>query len=431
LACSCCRGTRGDCRRLPANPGTVAIDLMTAPGVGSDRTCAVEELRSLEAAFSRAFGDALRPEYVASAPGRVNLIGEHTDYNDGFVFPIAIDRSVHAAARARPERAIRVVARDVSDLCEFSLDSIRPDPEKLWSNYIRGVALELAKAGVDLVGADLAVGGDLPIGAGVSSSAALELCVAKALLAVSGASMPLPELSRLCRRAENDFVGVGCGIMDQYICGMGERGTAMLLDCRSLEFELVPMPLHATFVVCDTGKARELGHSAYNERRSQCETGASHLGLASLRDATLAEIEKAERGMDGVVWRRCRHVVTEIDRALKAAACLKAGDLAEFGSLMDESHRSLREDYEVSCRELDVMVDAARRVPGCHGARLTGAGFGGCAVAVVDGGSVEEFIAKTAAVYEARTGLKPSIYPTQAGDGASISVAPEDTRWAS
>ncbi len=401
---------------------------MTPPEIDSDRVCTAEELGSLEDAFRGAFGGRLEPEYVASAPGRVNLIGEHTDYNDGFVLPIAIDRSVHAAARRGATNAIRVAARDVSDACEFSLDSIEPDREKRWSNYVRGVALELVKAGVPLVGADLAVGGDLPIAAGVSSSAALELCVAKSLLAVCGATMPLAELSRLCRRAENDFVGVGCGIMDQYICGMGERSSAMLLDCRSLEFELVSTPVGASFVVCDTRKPRELGESAYNERRSQCEVGAQALGLYSLRDATPHQVGAARDSMDPTVWQRCRHVVTEIERTLRAADCLKAGDLSAFGRLMDESHWSLRDDYEVSCPELDAMVRAAASAPGCYGARLTGAGFGGCAVAVVDVSSTPEFIEVAAAAYEAETGITPSIYPTFASDGASVGLVAEAGR---
>lgn len=402
-----------------------SADAMMGPDVEPDCVCTAEELASLEAAFRRAFGDRLESRHVATAPGRVNLIGEHTDYNDGFVLPIAIDRRIHVAACSRADDVVRAVGRDVADACEFRLDGIRPDPGKRWSNYVRGVALELQKAGVPVVGADLAVGGNLPVGAGVSSSAALELSVAKALLAASGATMPAADLSQLCRRAENDFVGVGCGIMDQYICGMGRRDTAMLLDCRSLEFELEPTPVGASFVVCDTLKARELGESAYNERRSQCEAGARYLGVGSLRDATVGQLEQSRDDMDPVVWRRCRHVVTETARTLQAAERLRVADLAAFGRLMDESHRSLREDYEVSCAELDAMVSAAREAPGCYGARLTGAGFGGCAVALVDAGRTGDFIERTTAAYETETGIRPSIYATRATDGASVVAPPK------
>ncbi len=400
---------------------------MMAPGVESECICTSQELACLERAFQEAFGVPLESEVVASAPGRVNLVGEHTDYNDGFVLPIAIHRRVHAAAGRRAGNVVRVAARDIEDACEFDLDQIAPDPEKRWSNYIRGVVLELQRAQIPVPGADLVVGGNLPIGAGVSSSAALELSVAKALLAISDATLSLGALSRLCRRAETDFVGVGCGIMDQYVCGMGERDMAMLLDCRSLRFQLVPTPLAAGFIVCDTRKARELSESAYNERRAQCEAGARALGVCSLRDATIAQVNQAKDAMEPVVWRRCRHVVTEIERTLQAATCLKGGDLRAFGQLMDRSHQSLRDDYEVSCRELDTMVSAARQAPGCYGARLTGAGFGGCAVALVDAASTEEFVRQTVAAYEAETGIEPNVYPTYASDGASVGPSPGGT----
>jgi galactokinase len=395
---------------------------MTALPLSPNDSCTPEELTSLEAAFARAFADALEAEFVASAPGRVNLIGEHTDYNGGFVFPIAIDRYIHAAVRRRSDRRVRVVARDRDDADEFSLDAVARDPAKRWPNYIRGAAAELTRAGLTLVGIDLAVGGDVPVGAGVSSSAAIELAVAQAFLTAAGASMPRPELALLCQRVENQFVGVSCGIMDQFISALGGRSKAMLLDCESLAYEMTPLPEGATFVVCDTRKERSLGDSAYNERRAQCEAGAAHLGVPSLRHVGLAQLNSARSEMDETVWRRCRHVVSEIDRTLRAAAALKAGDLAAFGRLMDESHASLRDDYEVSCAELDAMVDAAHRAPRCLGARLTGAGFGGCAVALVEPGHLAEFIPLTAERYEAATGRKPSLYAVRASDGVKVGV---------
>ncbi|MBM3477234.1 MAG: galactokinase, partial [Armatimonadetes bacterium] len=383
---------------------------MTRTDLPLNDACSREELATIEDAFGQAFGQGLEAEFVASAPGRVNLIGEHTDYNGGFVFPIAIDRYIHVAARARPDRIVRMVARDKNDGDEFSLDRIERDSSRRWVNYVRGVATELERAGCALRGADLAIGGNVPVGSGVSSSAAIELAASLVLLTVAGASMPRPDLALLCQRAENHFVGVSCGIMDQFISALGERSKAMLLDCESLAYEMAPLPADATFVVCDTAKARSLGDSAYNERRSQCEAGAAQLGVPNLRQATLGQLHAAEREMDATTFRRCRHVVTEIDRALRAAEALKGGDLAAFGALMNESHDSLRDDYEVSCTELDAMVEMAREVPGCLGARLTGAGFGGCAVALVGPAHVAQFIPETSAAYEQATGLQPSLY---------------------
>jgi len=385
-----------------------------------NEACSPDELARLQSAFSRAFAEGLNAEFVASAPGRVNLIGEHTDYNGGFVFPIAIDRYVHAAARPRSDRLVRVAAPDQGEGSEFSLDGLERDPVKRWVNYVRGVALELTKAGHRLRGIDVAIGGDVPVGAGVSSSAAIELAAAQAFLTAAGAFMPLPDLALLCQRAENHFVGVGCGIMDQYISALGRRSSAMLLDCESLQYEMVPLPEGAVFVVCDTCKARELGDSAYNERRAQCEAGAARLGVPNLRHATIERVNAAATEMEEVVRRRCRHVVTEIDRTLRAAEVLKAADLAAFGRLMDESHASLRDDYEVSCAELDAMVEAAHAAPGCLGARLTGAGFGGCAVALVERAQVTEFIPHTAERYAAITGREPSLYAVRASDGVRI-----------
>ena len=388
----------------------------------NDNTCPPETVAHLTGSFRCVFGESLSPGHVVSAPGRVNLIGEHTDYNDGFVFPIAIDRYINVACRARDDRAVRVVAADLDRSGEFALDEIQADPDSRWLNYVRGCALELGKAGFELTGVDLAIAGTVPVGAGVSSSAALELAVSSAFLACAGASMPLPELALLCQRVENDFVGVGCGIMDQYISALGERDHAMLLDCESLEHRMVRIPAGAAFVVCDTGKARSLGDSAYNERRAQCEAGAARLGVKSLRHASTDQLEAARDALDDVVYRRCRHVIGEIGRAVRGAERLEAGDFAGFGALMGESHTSLRDDYEVSCRELDVMVEASREAPGCLGARLTGAGFGGCAVAMVEPPSIEAFIEQTAQAYVAETDLEPMLYPVAPSQGVSVTA---------
>lgn len=395
---------------------------MNAPSLRVNQICPADVVDSFEAAFRQHFRDDFRAEFVASAPGRVNLIGEHTDYNGGFVFPIAIDRYVHAIGRARQDRRVRVVASDLEEDDEFSLDAIVHDPARRWPNYVRGVASELAQAGFTLCGVDLAIGGNVPVGAGVSSSAAIELATAEAFLAAAGSSMERPALALLCQRAENRFVGVSCGIMDQFISALGQRSKAMLLDCETLEYEMTPLPDSAVFVVCDTRKERSLGESAYNERRAQCEAGAAHLGLKKLRRATMEQLQAARSTMDEVIWRRCRHVVTEIARTLQARDALKAGDLNAVGVLMNESHNSLRDDYEVSCPELDAMVEAARLAPGCLGARLTGAGFGGCAVALVCAADVEAFIEQTTADYRDRTGLQPCLYPVRASDGLTVGL---------
>jgi galactokinase len=321
---------------------------------------------------------------------------------------------------------VRAASRDQRAASQFSLEALEHDPSQRWVNYLRGVAQELLVGGIPLRGLDLAVGGNVPVGSGVSSSAAIELATAQAFLTAAGASMPLTELALLCQRAENRFVGVGCGIMDQFISALGRRSMAMLLDCRDLRYEMVPLPAEAAFVVCDTRKTRALGDSAYNERRAQCETGAAALGVPSLRQATPVALDGARDGLPEVVWRRCRHVITEIARTLEAADALKEGDLKAFGRLMDESHASLRDDYEVSCAELDAMVEAARQAPGCLGARLTGAGFGGCAVALVEPQQVSAFIAQTAERYRAETDLEPSLYPVCASDGVTVG-APTST----
>jgi len=387
----------------------------------SDAICPPEYIEKLSSAFTDTFGGEFAPQHIVSAPGRVNLIGEHVDYNDGLVFPIAIDRHIHAAVAPRDDQTVRVVASDVPGHCEFSLSETKPHADR-WQNYIRGCAVELAKVGFELTGIDISVSGDVPVGAGVSSSAAMELAASQAFLTAAGHSMPLQDLAVLCQRVENSFVGVSCGIMDQYICAMGQKNAAMLLDCESLEYELVSIPEDTLFVVCDTRKARELGDSAYNERRGQCEAGAAHLGVKSLRYATMDQLEAARGSLDEVVWRRCRHVLTEIERTTKAAAVLQAGGLDEFGRLMNESHESLRDDYEVSCRELDMMVASAREAPGCFGARLTGAGFGGCAVAMVDPAHIDAFTSQTSAKYEELTALEPVLYPVTASQGVSVAA---------
>jgi galactokinase len=380
--------------------------------------------------FEEIFG--CQPATVVRAPGRVNLIGEHTDYNDGYVLPVAIDRSILMAVAPRPDRQVVLHALDFNQQTEFSLDDIRHDDQHSWSNYQRGVAFFLQERGFELPGMNAVISGDIPVGSGLSSSAAVEVAAAYAWQVLSGFSLSRVELALLCQQAENEFVGMKCGIMDQFISALGQRDHALLIDCRTLEHELVRLgaiaqrgsvtPVFATIVVCDTMKRRGLVDSEYNARRRECEEGVrllrKHLSeIKALRDVSPAQFERYQQDLPDVVRRRCRHVVYENERVLQSVDALKGDDLATFGRLMNESHVSLRDDYQVSCRELNVMVEAAWQVEGVYGSRLTGAGFGGCTVSLVAGEAVDRFRAHVAAEYQAATGVEPQIYVCTVEDG--------------
>ena len=367
------------------------------------------------AAFERAF--AAGPSFLVAAPGRVNLIGEHTDYNDGYVLPAAIDRHVVIAAAPRTDRQVRLHAVDFQGSSEFSLDDIRFDQRQRWSNYPRGVAWALQQAGYALTGCELCITGDVPIGAGLSSSAAIEVATAYAFQLLGGLTLDGVKRALLCQKAENEFVGMRCGIMDQYIISLGKRGHALLIDCRSLEYRLVPVPAGCSLIICDTKKRRGLVDSEYNTRRQECEAGAKALGLRALRDITPEEFQARQGVLDAVTRKRCRHVVTEDQRVLDAVQALEAGDLAQFGRLMNASHLSLRDDYEVSCPELNAMVEAAQAQRGVLGARMTGAGFGGCTVNLVLNEAAEGFQHSVARTYTKATGLVPEIYVCTAEEG--------------
>jgi galactokinase len=377
--------------------------------------------------YEEVFG--CQPATVVRAPGRVNLIGEHTDYNDGYVLPVAIDRSILMAAAPRPGRRVVLHALDFDQQTEFSLDDIGHDGQHPWSNYQRGVVFFLQERGFELPGMNAVVSGDIPIGSGLSSSAAVEVAAAYTWQVLSGFSLSRVELALLCQRAENEFVGMKCGIMDQFISALGQRDHALLIDCRTLEYENVklgagegsPRP-SATIVVCDTMKRRGLVDSEYNARRRECEEGVhllrKHLPeIKALRDVSPAQFERYQGDLPEVVRRRCRHIVYENERVLQSVEALKGGDLATFGRLMNESHVSLRDDYQVSCRELNVMAEAAWQVEGVYGSRLTGAGFGGCTVSLVAREAVERFHAHVAAEYQAATGVEPQIYVCAVEDG--------------
>ncbi|NLS77493.1 MAG: galactokinase [Chloroflexi bacterium] len=366
-------------------------------------------------AFASLYGAP--PQVVVAAPGRVNLIGEHTDYNDGFVMPVAIDRQVVIAASPRDDDRVELHSLDMGGQSAFSLGDIRPDPRQRWSNYQRGVALMLQKQGHRIGGMNAVITGDVPIGAGLSSSAAVEVATGYTFKTLYGLELDRVALALLAQRAENEFVGMRCGIMDQYISALGQANHALMIDCRSLEYKLVPVPPGVSIIVCDTRVQRGLVDSEYNARRLECETGARLLGVRALRDVTPAEFERRAAELPELTRRRCRHVVYEDQRVLDSIAALERGDLAAFGALMAASHASLRDDYQVSCKQLDIMVEAAAALPGVHGARMTGAGFGGCTVNLVESGQAAAFSAAVAAAYAQATGLTPQIYVCRAEDG--------------
>src|ERR1051326_8332099 len=357
------------------------------------------------------------------APGRGNLIGEHTDYNDGFVMPVALDFSTFAKVSPREDRRLQIYSENYTDEVEVDLDDQQIKSRKRWSDYPIGVAVVLERAGYRLHGARLEIRGEVPIGSGLSSSAAIEVATACALTANSDLKIDKRELARLCRQAGNEFVGARVGIMDQFVLLFGEAQHALLLDCRSLEFRLLPLPDNVRLIICNTMVKHALASSAYNERRAQCEAGVKHLAqflpdVEALRDVTIEELERYRAGLSEVVYRRCRHVITENARVLSAADALERSDLHQFGKLMAESHESLRDDYEVSSDELDLMVELAWKVEGVSGGRMTGGGFGGSTINLVAEEHAEQFQETVGPEYERITKLKPEIYVCTAANGA-------------
>jgi galactokinase len=379
--------------------------------------------------FQQLYGES--PAFIIRAPGRVNLIGEHTDYNDGFVLPMAIDRAAWIALRHRADGRVVLHSLDFDDTLEAELAHLQqssPDPgerEQSWGEYIKGVAWALQEAGYALQGWEGVVSGDVPIGAGLSSSAALEMAVARTFAAVSAIEWDAPRMALLGQRAENAWVGVNSGIMDQMISATGEAGHALLIDCRSLETRSAPLPSDTKVVVLDTSTRRGLVGSAYNERREQCETAARFFGVSALRDVSTDDFEARADELDDVTRRRARHVVTENERTLQAADAMQQGDAARLGHLMNESHRSLRDDFEVSSAALNTIVEIAQGQETCYGARMTGAGFGGCAVALVRAPAAHDFAQSVAAQYNDATGLTASVYVCEATDGARIIHPPQ------
>jgi galactokinase len=360
---------------------------------------------------------------VARAPGRVNLIGEHTDYNEGFVLPIAIDRSISIAFEPTDERRVEITLAATGEIGGFDLDAIGPRTGS-WTDYVAGTAWSMVEAGLPVRGFRGVLESDLPQGSGLASSAALELASALALSGGEELAVDRMTLARTAQRAENEYVGVACGLMDQFASAFGVNGAALLLDCRLLEHREVPLSLaDAALVVADSGSTRRLESSAYNERRWQCETVAAMLGADSLRDVTL-EMLNAAGDLDPVLERRARHVVSENDRVIAAVAALDAGDFPAVGRLFNESHESLRDLFEVSSPELDALAEIATAVPGVLGSRLTGAGFGGCTITLVERDAIASLAAAIDGQYPLRTGLKPQVFEVRPSRGAEIVSAP-------
>jgi galactokinase len=369
--------------------------------------------------FARLYGSEAQ---FVRAPGRVNLIGEHTDYNDGFVLPAALPMHTTVGVAPRPDRRLVLHSQNYTETVEYDMGALPSQPRDHWSDYVVGVTTKLLEQGIRLPGANLLIDGNVPHGSGLSSSASLEVAVCQALLESAHEEMLGVDMARLCQRAENEFVGARCGIMDQFISVHGREDHALLLDCRSLSYQHRPIPEDVRLVICNTMVRHSHAGGGYNERRRECEMAADFFaqkipGVKALRDVSLSDLEKHGKDLPENVRKRARHVITEIARVLEAAEALTRDDAARFGELMRESHASLRDDFEVSCRELDVMVDLASHVEGVYGARMTGGGFGGCTISLVRNENVQEFQSKVAEGYEKATGLRPEIYVCTAADG--------------
>ncbi|EJD6047075.1 galactokinase [Providencia rettgeri] len=377
--------------------------------------------QTIATSFEKTFG--YQPEIYVQAPGRVNLIGEHTDYNDGFVLPCAIDYQTMTAAAKRDDRIIRVVAADYHNECdEFSLDGdITFLPEKMWANYIRGVVTFLLQRGFSFNGCDIAVSGNVPQGAGLSSSASLEVVIGQTLKALYQLDISQQDIALNGQQAENQFVGCNCGIMDQLISACGDAGHALLIDCRSLALFPISIPDDLVVMIINSNKQRGLVGSEYNTRRQQCEEAANLFGVKALRDVTFDDFLQQQHQLSPVVAKRAKHVISENERTLAAAKALTQNDLLQLSELMAQSHISMRDDFEITVKEIDTLVDIVKSVLGVQGGvRMTGGGFGGCVVAVMQQQCVQPVIDAVEAQYQKAAGLQADIYVCQPSSGASV-----------
>jgi len=365
---------------------------------------------------------------VYRAPGRVNLIGEHPDYNDGFVLPAAIGFSFWVAIAPRNDCKVILYSENFDETREASLDSLGPRGSHHWSDYPLGVAWAAQDACYHLSAANLYIAGDVPLGAGLSSSAAIEVSTGLALLSASNHQIDRTRLALLAQRAENEYVGLRCGIMDQFVSCQGRAGHALMLDCRSLEYQLVKIPARMRLVICNTMVKHKLQAGEYNVRRKECEEAVRKLsaalpGIRSLRDVSMEQLAQHKNLLTDVLYRRARHIISENKRVRQVAELFQQGKTAGLREVMAAGHESLRDDYEVSCRELDTMVEIAGRQPGVYGARMTGGGFGGCTINFVDAEHAVAFQRNVSAEYEAATGLRPDIYICEASQGAELMEA--------
>lgn len=374
--------------------------------------------------FQQTFGSV--PEYMIRAPGRVNLLGEHVDYNEGFVLPAAIDRAVWVACSPSSAPHSTLVAVDLNERVSFSSETVPAKTDLVgqtlphWAKYPAGVAWALDEAGYETPPINAVFASDVPSGSGLSSSAAVEMGFVSAWQAAAGWEAGAMTRAQLGQRAENQYVGVNCGIMDQFASACGKRDHALYLDCRSLEWQTIPLPADISIVIADTAVPRSLTDSAYNDRRSACEEAARLLGAKSLRDVPVAEFHRQKNKLPELIARRAQHVVEEIQRAMQSVYLLQQGNVKAFGRLMNECHDSLRDLYEVSCPELNTMVNIARELNGCYGARLTGAGFGGCTVNLVAQPEAESFARALAYRYARETDKEPKVYICRADEGAQV-----------
>ena len=380
-----------------------------------------KEAATLRQKHHAAFG--AQPTGMFSAPGRVNLIGEHTDYAGGFVMPAAIDFATVAAVSPRTDGRITIHSVNFDEDIAYPVDAIPARGSHRWSDYPLGVLDVLQKEGIAVPGVSLTLYGDVPLGAGLSSSASIEVATMLALLAAANATLPGPRIALLSQRAENEYVGANCGIMDQFVSANGKHDHALLLDCRSLEYKLAPIPANLRLVICNTMVKHSHAGGEYNTRRAEVEQATATLRshrpeIALLRDATPDDLTQWGHEMPLNVLKRARHIVTDSLRAQAMAAALNRGDLGEVGTLMAEAHASYRDDFEASCPEADLMVELANRQTGLVGARLTGGGFGGCTVNLVEKESAEAFAASVAKGYQEKTGIRPDVFSCQAADGA-------------
>ena len=382
----------------------------------------MDKAHELLTSFKARFGTGAS---VYRAPGRVNLIGEHTDYNDGLVMPAAIGFSCWAAIAPREDRKLVLYSENYGEGYEADLDELRGRGAGHWADYLLGVAWALQDGGYRLRGANVYIAGDVPLGAGLSSSAAVEVSTGYALLSAANHAIDRTKLALLCQRAENEYVGMRCGIMDQFVSCRGRAGHALMLDCRSLEYRALRLPPHVRLVICNTMVKHKLQAGEYNARRAECEEAVQKLsdalpGIRSLRDVSVEQLAENRSLLSETLYRRCRHVISENRRVRKVADLLERGKTEGLRGVMGASHESLRDDYEVSCRELDAMVEIAGRQRGVYGARMTGGGFGGCTINFVDVEHAAEFQRRVSTEYEAAFGLRPDIYICEASQGAEL-----------